>query len=86
MDVARAFLRSEPLERETERETYVQWPKGVEDDKVAWELMKPLYGLSTACNDGCETLRKFPAGECGGGKVTSLARFVFFSDATRIPL
>ena len=47
MDVSRAFLRSGPLKRGT----YVQLPKGVEDDRVAWKLSKPLSGLSTSCKD-----------------------------------
>ena len=62
MDVSRAFLRSGPLERET----YAQFPKWAEDDKVAWKLLKPLYGLSTACKDWYKTIRKFLAEECGG--------------------
>ena len=62
MDAPRAFLRPEPLKRET----YVQLPKGVEDDKVAWKLLRPLYGEGTACKDWYKTIRKFPAEECAG--------------------
>ena len=69
-----AFLRSEHLKRET----YVQSPKGVEDDKVAWGLLKPLYGLSTSCKDWYETIMNFPSEECGG-KVTSLDKSVFWT-------
>ena len=49
------------------RETYVQLPKGVADDKIAWELPNPLYGLSTACKDWYKTIRKFSPEECGVG-------------------
>ena len=73
MDVSRAFLRSEPLKRET----YVQLPKGVEDDRVAWELSKPLYGLSTECKDWYKTIRNFLSEECRA-EVTSLGKSVFF--------
>ena len=73
MDVSRAFLRSEPLKRDT----YVQLPKGVEKDNVAWELLKPLYGLSTACKDWYKTIRNFLSKECGG-KVAALGKSVFF--------
>ena len=77
MGFSRAFLRSEHLERET----YVQLPKGVEDDRVAWELLKPLYGLSTSCKDWYKAIRDFLSEECvcvcGGGKVTSLDKSVF---------
>ena len=37
MDVSRAFLRSEPMGRDT----YVKLPEGVERENVAWELLKP---------------------------------------------
>ena len=73
MDVSRAFLRSEPLERDT----YVKLPEGVEQENVAWKLLKPLYGLSTACKDWYRTLRNFLIEECGG-KATSLDKSVFF--------
>ena len=46
MDVSRGG--SEPLKRDT----YVQLPKkGVVGDMVAWNLLKPLYGLSASCED-----------------------------------
>ena len=73
MDVSRAFLRSKPLERNT----YVKLPDGVEQKNVAWELLKPLYGLSTACKDWYRTIRNFLTDECGG-KVASLDKSVFF--------
>ena len=73
MGVSRAFLRSEPLGRDT----YVKLPEGVEQENVAWKLLKPLYGLSTACKDWYRTLRNFLIEECGG-KVTSLDKSVFF--------
>ena len=60
MDVSRAFLRPGPLKRET----YVQLPKGVEDDRVSWKLSKPLYGLSTSCKDWYKAIRDFLSEEC----------------------
>ena len=48
---------------------------------MAWKLLKPLYGLSTACKDWYETMRDFLAAECGGGgggEVTSMGKSVFF--------
>ena len=47
MDVSRAFLMSKPLERNT----YAKLPDGADQDNVAWGLIKPLYGLRTACKD-----------------------------------
>ena len=44
---------------------------------MACELLKPLYGLSTACKDWYRTIRNFLTDECGG-KVTSLDKSVFF--------
>ena len=72
-DVSRGILRSEPLKRDT----YVQLPKWADGDNVAWGLLKPLYGLSTACKDWYETIRNSLLGECGGN-VTSLGGLVFF--------
>ena len=73
MDVSRAFLRSKPLMRNT----FAKLPDGVEQENVAWKLIKPLYGLSTACKDWYSTIRNFLTDECGG-KVTSLDKSVFF--------
>ena len=73
MDVSRAFLRSEHLRRDT----YAQLPEGVEKDNVAWGLLKPLYGLSTACKDWYKTIRNFLSKECGE-KATSLDKSVCF--------
>ena len=42
-----AFLRSEPLKRDT----YPQLPKVADGDTVGCELSKPMYGLSTTCKD-----------------------------------
>ena len=44
---------------------------------MAWGLLRPLYGLSTACKDWCKTIRDFLIYECGG-KATSLDKSVFF--------
>ena len=46
-------------------------------ENLAWELLKPLYGLSTACKDWYRTIRNFLTDECGG-RVTSLDKSVFF--------
>ena len=73
MDVSRAFLRSEPLDRDT----YAKLPDGVEQENAAWGLLKPLYGLSTAYKNWYRTIRNFLTEECGG-KVTSLGKSVFF--------
>ena len=73
MDVSRAILRSQPLKRDT----YVQLPKLVEDDRVAWKLPKPLYGLSTSCRDWYRAIMDFLLGEWRG-KVTALGKSVFF--------
>ena len=64
-----AFLRSEPLGRDT----YVKLPEGVEEGNAAWELLKPLYGLSTACKGWYKTIRNFLIDECGG-KIASLGK------------
>ena len=55
MDVSRAFSMSGPLKRDT----YVKLPAWVEKDNVARKLLKPLYGLSTACKDWYRTIRDF---------------------------
>ena len=46
-DVSRAFLGSGPLKRDT----YVKLPDRVANENVGWELLKPLYGLSTSRKD-----------------------------------
>ena len=63
MGVSISFLRSEPLKRDT----YAKLPDGVEKYDVAWKLLKPLYGMSTACSDWREAIRDFLANEWGGG-------------------
>ena len=73
VDVSRAFLRSVA----SKRDTFAKLPDVVEKDNVSWKLLKPLYGLSTACKDWCETILDFIAQECGA-KVTSLDKWVFF--------
>ena len=75
MGVSREILRSAP----SRRDTYVQLPKGVDQDNVAWELLKPLYGLSTACKDWYKTIRNFLSKECGCN-VASLDKSVCFWD------
>ena len=62
MDDPGAFLRSEPFERAA----YVKLLRGAEEANVAWELLEPLSGLSTACTDWYKTLRNFVANKCGG--------------------
>ena len=66
-------MRSVPLKRNT----YVKLSNGVEKDNVAWEILKPLYGRSTAWGAWCETIRDFLANDCVRG-VTSLDKSVFF--------
>ena len=73
MGVSGEFLRSGPLKRDT----YAKLPDGVEKDNVARKLLKPSYGLCTACKDRCETIRDFLANGRVRG-VTSLGKSVFF--------
>ena len=47
MDVSRAFLVSGPLKRDT----YAKLLDGGEKGNIARKLLKPLYVLSTACED-----------------------------------
>ena len=51
---------SEPLKRDAD----VKLPDGVEQDNVARKLLKPLYGLSTACEDWCGISQRKSV--CGG--------------------
>ena len=51
--VSGAFLRSGHLKRDA----YATLPDGVEKDNISWELLNPLYGMSTACKDWCEIVR-----------------------------
>ena len=76
MNVSRAFLRSWPLKREN----YAVLPGGEEKDDIARKLLKPLYGLSTACEDWYKSIRDFLPNECvlGGWGVTSVDKSVFF--------
>ena len=77
--LSRAFLMSEPLKRDT----YVKLPDWAEKGNVSRVLLNPLYGLSTACKEWCETIRDFLAKECVG-KVTSLDKSVFFWTQKRV--
>ena len=72
-DVSRAFLSSEPLWRDT----YVKLPDGVEEEISDWEILKPLYGMRTACKDWYDTIRDFLSKECGS-HVASLDKSAFF--------
>ena len=72
MGASRAFLRSEPLKRDT----YVKLLQWAEKDNVARKLLKPLYGLGTACKDWYRAIRNFRACECGW-EVTSIDKSVF---------
>ena len=49
---------------------------GVANSNIARKLLKPLYGLSTACKDWYKTIRDFLAKECGPD-VTSVNESVF---------
>ena len=62
-DVSRAFSSSVPLKRDA----CLELLDGVEKDNVARKLLKPLYGLSTACKDWYNTIRDFLSHEFGGG-------------------
>ena len=73
MGISRSFPISDPLKRDA----YVKLPDGVENGNAARKLLKPLYGLSTACEDWCGTIRYFLAKECAAD-VTSLYKSVFF--------
>ena len=53
MDVSREFLMSGPLKRGA----YLEIPDRVGKENIAWEILKPLYGLSTSRKDWCETIR-----------------------------
>ena len=61
MGVSRAFSTSGPLKRDT----YARLPSGVEKGNIARKLLKPLCGLSTACEDSWGTIRDFLANESG---------------------
>ena len=73
MGVSSAFLMSGHLERDA----YAKLPRVAEEGNVAREILKTLYGLSTACKDWYKTIRNFLASECGGGGDTSLDKSVF---------
>ena len=72
MGISRAPLRSGPLGRDA----YAQLPRWVGKANVSRMLLKPLYGLSTACKGRHKTIRNLLANECGG-KATSLDKSVF---------
>ena len=59
------FLTSGPLKRDN----YAKLPDVVEKDNVARKLLKPLYGLSTACKDRYGAVRDVldEWRVCGGG-------------------
>ena len=71
--VSGEFPRSGALKRDA----YAKLPDGGEKDNVAWQLLKPMYGLSAACTDWCKTIRDFLANE-RVGEVDSLDKSVFF--------
>ena len=73
MDVSMAFLMSWLVKRAT----YAKLPDGAGKDNMAWEILRPLYGMSTSCKGSYETIRDFLAGECGG-EVTSLGKSVSY--------
>ena len=73
MDVPITFLWSGPLTRDT----YANLPDGVAEGNIGWDLLNPLYGLSTACKDWCGIIRDSPENECGL-EVTSVDESVFF--------
>ena len=62
-----------------ERDTYTHPPKGVGEDNAAWELLKPLYGLSTSRKDRYGAIRKLLSWDFGG-RVTSLNKSVCYWD------
>ena len=76
-DVSRSFSRPGPLKRDA----YARLPRGVEKPSTDRNLLKPLYGLSTACKYWYKTIRGFLANECVcvcvGGSY-SLDKSVFF--------
>ena len=51
----------------------------VEKGNADWALSKPLYGMSKARKDWCETIRDFLEEECGG-EVASLGKSVCHCD------
>ena len=70
--VSGSFLRSGLLKRDT----CLELPDGGEKGNIARKLLKPLYGLCTACKGRCETIRDFLA-KGRGWEVTSVAKSVF---------
>ena len=66
-----------PAHESLQRETYAKLPYGVEKGNIAWKLLKPLYGLSTACKDWCETIRDFLAEVCGAHVTQWINRYSF---------
>ena len=62
MDVSEVFSRSGPLKRDAS----AKLRECVENGNIAWNLLELLYGLITACNDWCETIRDFLEEERGG--------------------
>ena len=62
MGVARAFVMSEPLERDA----YAQLPRGLGKDKISWKLLKPVYGLGASGKDWDGNIRNILSKECGG--------------------
>ena len=62
VDISRAFLHSNELEREL----YMYPPKGTElDSQIVWEVLKPIYGLRDATKSWHETFGDF-VHEVGG--------------------
>ena len=68
MDVSRAFSGGSGR---LKRDAYVDLPEGVGIINIARKLLKPLYGLSTACKYRYKTIMGFLAKwrvcACGGG-------------------
>ena len=62
IDVSRALLTLVPFRRDA----YVNFLTEIAKGNVDWELLKPPYGLSTACRRWCEAVRDFLAKGCGG--------------------
>ena len=58
--VSGEFPRSGALKRDA----YVELPDGAGKEIIARKLLTPLYGLSTACNERCETIRAFKRSIC----------------------
>ena len=74
LGVSGSFLRSGPLKRDA----YAKPHDVVEKDNIARKLLKPLYGMGTACKDWRKAARDLLANGRRGGEVTSVDKSVFF--------